>query len=302
MSRALKWLCLGALLFPSVALSQEISDGQTCDRLVALNHAGVYIAYPQPTGDPLLAPVKGIMSYNPNARFFFVPGFGPRLTLSQEEGVWHVRTRTQSHQPQGTDTALVFRAKIKTRCSPNDFLGAFDQNTSFVGLRGYENYHAEKPERNLSTSLHENFHLKIKDTLSTESDGCTWTDNRSAFPVFSQIYSFQAQADNRLAAELTPVGSAIAEQPRVLVTKYDGLSSEFAYDVGETGRPACFGFTIPLPTNGLSRRSTLWGNSNLMTAQLAGQNWKPVSTEIAIKRLRGRTVLNVKSMTISWSR
>jgi hypothetical protein len=303
MTHLSRWLWLGIVLSPSGALAQQFSDGPICDRLVALNHAGIYIAYPQSGADPTLMPIKGSMAYNPNARFFFVPGFGPRLTTSQDEGVWHIRTRTQSETPKGTDTALVFRAKMLTRCSPNEALGAFDQNTSFVTLRGYENYHAEHPSRNLSTALHENFHLKIQDRQARASDGCTWTDDRSAFPNFSRIYSFQAEADSHVAGELAPLGSATADQPSLFATKYDGLSSEFAYDVGNTGRPACFGFTIPLPTNGLSRRSNFWGgSSNLMTAQFAGQTWRPVSTEVAIKRLRGRTVLSVKNVTIVWSR
>ncbi len=242
------------------------------------------------------------MPYDPAARFFFVPGYGSRLTVSQEEeGVWHIRTRTRSQQPLGTDTALVFRPPVKTRCSPNDFLSAFDDNTRFVTLRGYENYHADQPPRSPSTALHSNFHLRIKDRLSSERDGCTWTDERSAFPNLSRIYSFEVDAKSRVAANLDPISSVVAAEQEVpYSSRFDGLSSEFAYDPREGAvRPACFGFTMALPTNGLARS---WTGAKLARAQLAGQAWKPVSTEIRIKRLRGRNVLAVKSTTVNWSR
>ncbi len=304
MSLHLRWLVVGALLSSSGALAQGVSDGPTCDRLISLNHAGVYIAYPQPMAEPKLLLARGSMPYDPNARFFYVPGFGPRLTISRDEGVWHVRTRTRSEKPQGTDTALVYRPGVTTRCSPNSFLEAFDENGRFVALRGYENYHAERPSRNLSTALPTYFHFKIKDRLSVETDGCTRTDDRIAFPGFSKIYSFQVQADSQVAGNLAPIGTAVADPSnpsRGIVSKYDGLSSEFAYDSSERRRPACFGFTIPLPTNGFSRRLG-WGGSSLVDARLAGQSWRPVSTEIFIKRLRGRSVLQVVSMNVGWSR
>jgi hypothetical protein len=296
-----RWVSIVALLVPLGVHAQSTDDSLICRQLVARNYAGIYIAYPKESQQWDLRLVQGGMRYDPTARFFFVPGYGPRLTVSQqEEGVWHVRTRTRSQQPRGTDTALVFRPSVTTRCSPNDLLSAFDNNSQFVTLRGYENYHADDPSRSPSTALHSNFHMRIKDRLSSEADGCTWTDDRAAFPHLARIYSFETDAASRVAANLDPISPVFA-QPQTPASRYDGLSSEFAYDrrEGEV-QPACFGFTIALPTNGLAR--SWFDNAKLMSARQAGQSWNPVSTEIRIKRLRGRDVLTVKSMTVTWSR
>jgi hypothetical protein len=297
MPQIARWLAVGAALMPSAIYAQS-SDGMVCNQLVALNHAGLYIAYPSPTGQPDVRPVSAAMQYDPAARFFYVPGFGPRLVVSKDdEGLWHVRTRTRSQAPQGTDSALVYRPPVRTRCSPNSALPAFDDNTQFVNLRGYENFHAEQPTRSPSTALHTNFHLRIKDKLSPEVDGCTWTDDRSAFRL-AQIYSFEVNASSRTASSLDPLSAAVAATEDVTYSpRFDGLSSEFAYDSRESGQPACFGFTMALPTNGLARS---WSFSKLINARTTAATWRPVSTEILIKRIRGRSVLSVKNVKVTW--
>jgi hypothetical protein len=287
------------LLFAGVAVSQEAADGRVCDQLISLNHAGLYISYPQDAPEEKPRAVRGPMPYTANARFYFVPGFGPRLTRSQDEGVWHIRTQSKSVARRGTDTALVYRPAYSTLCDPQG-LHAFNENERFLPLLGYQRYHATlESERRPSTALSQGFHFRIKDNLSSDKSRCSPTDDRQAFPHPAAIYGFDSQGENALAEALTIVRPVYATVKSV---NYDGLSSEFAYDRGGGAKPACFGFTMALPTNGLSKEGSFLGPSNLELARRAGQSWRPSSTNLVIKRLRGRNVLQVYNRTVEWER
>ena len=288
---------ISLMLFAGVAVAQEAADGRVCDQLISLNHAGLYISYPQDAPDHKPRLVRGPMLYTANARFYFVPGFGPRLTRSRDEGVWHIRTQSQSLARRGTDTALVYRPGYSTRCDPQG-LRAFDENERFQPLLGYQRYHATlESERRPSTALTQGFHFRIKDNLS--QSGCSRTDDRQVFPDLAAIYGFDSQGENALAKALTIVRPVYATVKSV---NYDGLSSEFAYDPGGGAKPACFGFTMALPTNGLSKEGSFFGPSNLELARRAGLSWRPSSTNLVIKRLRGRNVLEVYNRTVEWER
>jgi hypothetical protein len=286
------------LLLVSVgAMAQEAADSEICERLISLNHAGLYISYPGGVPGERLREARGSMPYDPNARFYFVPGFGPRLTRSQDEGVWHIRTQSQSVVRRGTDTALVYRPAFSTRCDPQGLL-AFNENDRFIPLLSYQRHHATlESERRPSTALSQGFHFQIRDRLSSQANGCSPTDDRQAFPDLAALYGFDSQGENALANALTIVRPVYAT---VKSAAYDGLSSEFAYDRGDGTKPACFGFTMALPTNGLSKDGSFFGPSNLELARRAGQVWRPMSTSLVIKRLRGRTLLNVYNKTVLW--
>jgi hypothetical protein len=285
---------ISILLIAGGAVAQEASDSAICDQLISLNHAGLYISYPDG-----LREARGPMPYTANARFYFVPGFGPRLARSQDEGVWHIRTQSQSVARRGTDTALVYRPAFSTRCDPQGLL-AFNENDRFVPLLSYQRYHATlESERRPSTALSQGFHFQIQDSLSSQANGCSSTDDRRAFSDLAAMYGFDSQGENALAKTLTIVRPVYATAKSAV---YDGLSSEFAYDRGGGTKPACFGFTMALPTNGLSKDGSFFGPSNLELARRAGQVWKPSRTSLVIKRLRCRNVLNVYNRTVEWER
>src|SRR5712664_1225851 len=290
---------ISVLLLAGGAVAQEATDSEICERLISLNHAGLYISYAQDMTGDRLREARGPMPYSATARFFFVPGYGPRLTRSQDEGVWHIRTQSQSAVRRGTDTALVYRPAFSTWCDPQGLL-AFNENDRFIPLLSYQRYHATlESERRPSTALSQGFHFRIKDSLSSQASRCSSTDDRQAFSDLAAIYGFDSQGENALAKALTIVRPVYAT---VKSTTFDGLSSEFAYDRGGGTKPACFGFTMAVPTNGLSRDGSFFGPSNLELARRAGHSWKPSLTSLVIKRLRGRNVLSVYSKTVEWER
>lgn len=285
-------------LLVASASAQQDGDSAVCAQLNKLNRTGLFIFYPSMGPGGTVQPLRSSMPYSASARFFYYDVASAR---GSEEGVWHIRTQTTARVRKGTDTALVYRPGVQTRCDPRG-LRAFDENERFVPLTEYQRYHtASRNDQRSSTALQQGFHFRIMDERPDATVGCVSTDDRGAYPDLATVYGFDSEASNAVARNFAVV-SAVSAIPHNTET-YDGLSSEFAYDIGGTGRAACFGFTMALPTGGLSKaRFSLFGKSNLERARDAGEGWAPSSTSVLIKQLRGRNVVQVFRRTIEWSR
>jgi hypothetical protein len=270
------------------AVAQPVSDRQACATILAKSRsghffksgAGLYISY-RGTAEPMLIGATPV-PYRPDARLYFVPSGRAFLVGNRAEGVWHIRTQTTAANASGADMALVYRPPVITRCSRGLPLPAFDSNHLFTPLNSYIDHHPspDEPSRP-DPSLSKYFHFRIQDP--TQPDGCVQTDNRQVFRNLKDIYGFKAviRTEEQVAQWLTFAPSVKAAE----ATDYAGLSSEFAYLY--RAEPACFGFTVPVPTKS-------WG--------ISAHDWIPLQTSIVIKRLRGRAVLPVAHKSITWTR
>jgi hypothetical protein len=263
-------------------------DFSVCGALTRSGGTGLYLAYPtfssaiakfqgKPTCDSsgsfCFTPVGGTNVFDDNARFYFVPAPIPR----SEEGVWHIRTQTRAKNLTGADRAFLSRPNVTTRCSPNAPLGPFPKGP-FVDVNDYVEHHGSPDDYRPNIYLHRYFHFQIQDTPSSK---CIFTDDRKIFKDLKSIYGYDDvdTSPNQVVNLFGVTTRAVA------ATAYAGLSSEFAYR--DSPEPACFGFTVPVPT-----RSEYLGEKI---------DWKPYLTTIWIKKLRGRQIVpEVMARSVQW--
>lgn len=277
------------LVLQSYGLAFAIDDAAVCSSLRSTGGTGLYLAYPafssmavnsnakncDALGGFCLTKVADRNLFDESARFYFVPQSIPRT----EEGVWHIRTQTKAMNLDGADQAYLARAAVRTRCSPTRLLDAFQGGWAYVPLNDYIDHHAVDSEARLSPEIGNFFHFAIQDPPG--GPACIATDDRSKFKDVHGIYGFSDDVARKQKFAARHFGiSAHAN------TSYAGLSSEFAYY--DQPDPPCFGFAAPKPTR----------------TEYLGQNidWKPSSTMIWIKRLRGREVIPVSRnpIVVQW--
>jgi hypothetical protein len=165
-----------------------------------------------------------------------------------------------------------------------------------VSLGTYLDHHLSNPNnpRPKSQALSRGFHMKVQDV----TDGaCIATDDRREYDV-AGIYGFD-DTDRRYFATNFEATTSVAQPAAasVVSSKYQGLSSEFAYR--DNPAAACVSFAAPIPTGQVSPQHGFWTTAYDDAFQAAA-TWKPSSTLIVLKRLEGRRVINVISKTIWW--
>jgi hypothetical protein len=272
-----------------VAVAQYFDDNTNC---ASLTQSGLYY-YSSENGAAVLTRVgNGQLRYQANSRFYFVAPPRAQIGTQGEENVWHIRTQTQASAAPRASTVYVYRPSVVTRCSAGTALPEFSPDDRFVEINRYIDYHAADNNREPDPGLQRYFHLQVQDL---QSGACIRTDDRAAYGNIETIYGFP---DIRRTETQTAVesGTSLSTPVRAGHVQYQGLSSEFAYRDGAGNR--CFAFTAPLPT-GVAARS-FW-SSRYAAAMDAAGTWRPVSTLVVIKRLRGRRVTDVMDATVHWA-
>ncbi len=287
---ALMTLTLSVLTAGGSASGQQIDDELNCR---ALAKPGLYyLTYPE-GGSPVIIPVNAAsIRYQANSRFYFLTS--PRAQLLPEggEAVWHIRTQTRASAAPAANTVYVYRPAITTQCSPTA-LPEYPPDQRFVEINRYIDYHAPNNNgRQPNPGLHEYFHFAQRDVSTGR---CIRTDDRNVYGNLADVYGFPdiSRTDTQTIAENRMSISSTAFAAR---SRYQGLSSEFAYRGGSSTR--CFAFTAPLPTGPVTHG---WFASPYSAALEAARNWHPVSTLVVVKRLRGGKVLEVISQNIRWT-
>ncbi len=279
-------LCFGG---PATALD----DPAVCKRLTQTTGGGLFLAYPN--GAPALSrlgaqatcdndggfcfiKVGNRNMFDDTARFYFLPAPVPR----KEEGVWHIRTQTRAMNLAGADQAYLARPAVTTRCHSDQPLEV-SPTGPFVQINDYIDHHGGPGDNRPVLPLSRFFHFQIQEPVG--GPNCIATDDRRAFGDLKSIYGFDDVARTpKLVSRLFSFVGPAAAAPTV----YAGLSSEFAYQ--DSADPPCFGFSVPRITR------TEYLNEKV--------DWKPSSTTVWIKRLRGKQVINVPEWTaraVSWS-
>ena len=279
------FLPLALLSLPAHLAKAQPDDGLVCRQLVQLARSGLYIAH---EGGRIARVEGGPVNYDPDARFYYLPGRSNNRV--SKERVWHVRTQTRARAAPSADTAVVYRPPVTTQCSNGRRLFAFNVDERFVSLRRYIDHHAAVGGRT-DAGLRDYFHLKIRDPGSNQ---CVRTDDRSVYGNLETIYAFDGvvRTQPKVARAFTFTRSAYA----AVATGFASLSSEFAHRSGDG--PACFGFSGPLPTYPVSG----FFASRDRLARQAAKKWQPTTTSIVIKQLDGRHVSQVVNTTVAWSR
>jgi hypothetical protein len=216
---------------------------------------------------------NGSNVFDPEARFYYVPGPVP----ASEEGVWHVRTQTEAENVGGADQAFVKRPAIRTQCSPNAPL-EISPDGPRVSVEDYVDYHNG---RRGGWDFGRYFHFQIQDSPGRD---CISTGGRQMGNL-NEIYGFEGVM--RRARQVENYSFLSGASAGRLTTRYAGLSSEFAYRNPQ--EPACFSFNGPTLTR-----------SNLAQSDIV---WRPQTTTVWIKRLRGRQVIQAVDVTrrlVTW--
>ncbi|MEH2612968.1 hypothetical protein V1293_005257 [Bradyrhizobium sp. AZCC 1693] len=278
--------CLLVLFgFAGPAWGQYLEDATVCGSLTRDARRGLYVAYPAFSAgatkvraeggcgtDPGLcvSRVNGANVFDPSVKFYYVPVPVP----ANEEGVWHVRTQTQALNVGGADLAMIKRPAIKTQCSPDAPL-EISPDVPRVSVDDYIDYHNG---RRGGWDFGRYFHFRIQDPPG----GCISTGSR-AMGNLNEIYGFEGVA--RRAREVASY--SLLSRANAATTRYAGLSSEFAYRNPQEA--ACFAFSGPTLTRSDMAQSDI--------------DWRPQTTTVWIKRLRGRQVMQAIDVTrrvVTW--
>lgn len=314
-SLLLAGLSLAGTSIPAVAQSPDWNaDRAACDQLAGRG-GGLFIVYPSGltpdnaarngqigNGQHYLRVNGAAIPYEPSARFFFIPNGGSMTIAPGREAVWSVRTETVEPPPPpigqdfrrvAANAVMLWRPGIKTKCSARE-LPTFDAlNSRYVGLQEYAQHHPIDPLDDLSRSptLQTLLHMKVNaDCVSTDDVAISGPDRWAAYG-FEKIPNdrtlvrtvFKRDANGSRARE----GVANSrEQQRAAYTK------EFTIVTAERRAiAACFGFSVPLPTE----RSFFGFVGN-------GNDWRPFRTSIRIQRVDGDRSRNSgeQALNVSW--
>jgi len=282
MKRVVSGLCAAAIAAQAPALAA--SDRVQCERLLGSGRPGLYLA----AGDEL-APVGGAARYTASGRLFYlVADSGGRAFRVSRATVWHVRTQTTGNAGEA-DEAFVSRDAVTTECSGGKPLPSFGPSGRFVSLPRYLDHHAASAAaQKYDAPLGADFHFVVSDPTQRVACAGRTDDPRTLGRDLRQVYGFEGVTrSDGLLARSTQTSRALASAAPV----YSGLSSELAYVAA--GEPACFGFTMPMPT-----RSSLIGQI-LPFLRGGPADWQPQRTEIDIQTIPQGARL--RSIALSWS-
>jgi hypothetical protein len=278
-----------ALAMGGQAQAQSLDNEQICP---GLQKPGLYYVYAD-AGQIVSRQVgSGRLRYSVNSRFYYVPRAQASFAGRNDEGVWHIRTQTVAADAPRANEAYVYRQPIVSRCSGGVPLFAFSSNERFVPLNRYVDYHAPKRNgREQEPQLRDYFHFKMQNPENGDCATGIRTDAANLSGSLEDIYAFKTvkREDTPTSYEVatTLFGPAVALPTKELTSRYQGLTSEFAYRY--TAGNSCVSFSPPLPTGA--------GSLNAISAAAV---WKPKTTSVVLKRFRGRNVVELVSKVISW--
>ncbi|MGY2811999.1 hypothetical protein [Bradyrhizobium sp. USDA 4506] len=292
-SRLIFTLAACILGLPGQVHAQSVDADQLCPRLQT---SGLYYAYMGSDGQVVTRLVgSGKLHYSVNSRFIYSPPGPP--PGDGDEGVWHIRTQTTAAAAPRANRVYVYRPPILSRCSGGNPLLSFNRDDRFVEINRYVDYHAADGSREQERQLHDYFHFKMQNPENGDCAKGIRTDDASLLGhyVFQTVRREDTPTDYEVASTIAPPAHA-APKPE-LTSRYQGLSSEFAYR--ETSGMACVSFSPPLPTGPVRR--TGWFSDAESNAVEAATVWKPRTTSVVLKRVRGRRVVELVNQVISWN-
>lgn len=285
-------LYISAAAISSSANAQMLDNDQVCP---SLPKPGLYYVYAEP-GSRLTAYMvaDAPLNYRINSRFYYKPRVPADLSEPGDEGVWHIRTQTSAAAAPRANMAYVYRPPVMTRCSNGLALNAFSPNDRFVELNRYVDYHAkDRNGRERDSGLRDFFHFEMQDP-QTGKCGIR-TDDANVLGRLEDIYAFRdvKRGDTLTAFEST---TSVSTPAVALTSKYQGLTSEFAYRT--TAGSSCVSFSPPLPTGPVRRG---WFATAESAAIDAAAVWKPKTTFVVLKRFRGRKIMELFNTSIEWN-
>lgn len=293
-SRLILFVSICVVMMASQAHAQLLDNEQLCS---GLQKPGLFYVYVEGDGRIVSREVgSGKLRYRVNSRFYYVPRARASFSERSGEGVWHIRTQTVAAAAPRANRAYVYRPPIASRCSGGVPLLAFEPDDRLVELNRYVDYHA--PNRNgreQERQLRDYFHFKMQ---NPENGDCVTGIRTDELGNLEDIYAFKTvkREDTPTPFEVASSfsGPAVALPSKELTSRYQGLSSEFAYR--PTAGISCVSFSPPLPTGPVPR--TGWNaEANAINAAAV---WKPKATSVVLKRFRGRKVIELVSKVIDW--